>query len=272
MKADVDYSIDQKLAVITKRGSAFGIKYLNILLQRNVKPQLIVVEKITLKRRYKLAKYLSKKIGLIDAVRYNIRFLKNVLKDLFKQYENVYKNYGNMVIYTEDINEERVSRIIQENKIEKVVLAHASILKSRVLLEGDYWIINSHPALLPKMRGVDVIKWSIFMREKLGITLHQVKRKIDAGEILEQVEVPIEASDTLTSLEDRIIDKSIEILVEATVKGPDQYKNFIKQNLEDGIQVYLMPFSIKRQLEQGFDKAKQYYLKEQTKTNAEISF
>ena len=67
-------------------------------------------------------------------------------------------------------------------------------------------IINIHPSLLPKYRGLDTHARAIRARDPIsGCSVHVVTEELDAGEILGQTEVPIEPGDTPASLGQRIL-------------------------------------------------------------------
>ena len=67
-------------------------------------------------------------------------------------------------------------------------------------------ILNIHPSLLPKYRGLDTHARAIEAGDKVsGCSVHLVTEELDAGEVLGQAEVPIEAGDTVEDLEKRIL-------------------------------------------------------------------
>lgn len=67
-------------------------------------------------------------------------------------------------------------------------------------------IVNIHPSLLPKYRGLDTHARAIEAGDKVGgCSVHVVTEELDAGEVLGQVEVPIETGDTPESLEQRVL-------------------------------------------------------------------
>lgn len=68
-------------------------------------------------------------------------------------------------------------------------------------------IINIHPSLLPKYRGLDTHARAIEAGDKVGgCSVHLVTEELDAGEVLGQAEVPIRTGDTPESLEERVLD------------------------------------------------------------------
>jgi phosphoribosylglycinamide formyltransferase-1 len=67
-------------------------------------------------------------------------------------------------------------------------------------------ILNIHPSLLPKYRGLDTHVRAIEAGETAGgCSVHIVTEELDAGEVLGQTEVPIEAGDTPQTLEQRVL-------------------------------------------------------------------
>jgi len=60
--------------------------------------------------------------------------------------------------------------------------------------------VNLHPAFLPYNRGVYPNVWSIVEETPAGATLHYINEEIDAGNIIAQIEIPVEPVDTGVSL------------------------------------------------------------------------
>jgi len=67
-------------------------------------------------------------------------------------------------------------------------------------------IVNIHPSLLPKYRGLDTHARAMEAGDKVsGCSVHIVTEELDAGEVLGQAEVPIERGDTAETLERRVL-------------------------------------------------------------------
>jgi phosphoribosylglycinamide formyltransferase-1 len=67
-------------------------------------------------------------------------------------------------------------------------------------------IVNIHPSLLPKYRGLDTHARAIEAGDRVsGCTVHLVTEELDAGEVLGQIEVPILPADTPARLEERVL-------------------------------------------------------------------
>ena len=102
--------------------------------------------------------------------------------------------------------EEDIVRRLLEADVELVVLAgFMRIVKQPLLSAFPRKIINIHPSLLPKFRGLEAWKQALAAGEKVaGCTVHYVDAEVDAGEILGKETVPILSDDTPESLHARI--------------------------------------------------------------------
>jgi len=77
-------------------------------------------------------------------------------------------------------------------------------------------LINIHPSLLPKFKGLDTHKRAIEAGEKEhGVSVHFVTEELDAGEVILQARVPILADDTEESLAARVLQQEHKIYPEA---------------------------------------------------------
>ena len=67
-------------------------------------------------------------------------------------------------------------------------------------------IINIHPSLLPKYKGLNTHQRVLANNEKIsGCTVHYVVDKLDSGKIIMQKKIKISKADTAKSLEKRIL-------------------------------------------------------------------
>ena len=74
-------------------------------------------------------------------------------------------------------------------------------------------IINIHPSLLPKYKGLNVVERAMEAGElTTGCTVHYVNEELDGGEIIMQGEVPILPNDDVDSLTKAIQRKEYAIL------------------------------------------------------------
>lgn len=101
-----------------------------------------------------------------------------------------------------------LSAAIEERGAGTIALAgFMRILSATFVQDWSGRIINIHPSLLPKYRGLDTHARAIVAGDKFaGCSVHLVTEELDAGEVLGQAEVPILAGDTPESLEQRVLD------------------------------------------------------------------
>jgi methionyl-tRNA formyltransferase len=96
-----------------------------------------------------------------------------------------------------------------------VTVAYGQILPKAILETPKYGCINVHASLLPKYRGGAPIHKSIMDgNDKTGITIMYMVEKLDAGDILTQVEVPIEEKDHVGSMHDKLSVAGAKLLSE----------------------------------------------------------
>jgi methionyl-tRNA formyltransferase len=96
-----------------------------------------------------------------------------------------------------------------------VVAAYGKMLPNTVLTLPPLGCINVHASLLPKYRGAAPIQWAIAEgEEETGVTIMRISERMDAGDILFQKAIPIEADETGGSLHDKLSTLGAEALRE----------------------------------------------------------
>ena len=118
------------------------------------------------------------------------------------------------------INHKDEDKIINEFKLagaDLIVLAGWMRIVSKKLIDAfPNRIINVHPSLLPKYKGLNVIQRAMDAGDTVtGCTVHYVTEELDSGDIIIQGEVPILPDDTIESLTKAIQRQEYSILPEA---------------------------------------------------------
>jgi phosphoribosylglycinamide formyltransferase-1 len=110
-----------------------------------------------------------------------------------------------------------LQQCIDKYKPQLVVLAgFMRILSSEFVKHYKGRLINIHPSLLPKFKGLNTHKRAIEAGEKEhGATVHFVTEDLDAGPIILQARVPILADDTEESLAARVLQQEHKIYPQA---------------------------------------------------------
>ena len=89
-----------------------------------------------------------------------------------------------------------------------VVLAgFMRILTAEFVTHYHRRLINIHPSLLPKYKGLDTHRRALDAGDTVaGATVHWVTEALDAGDIIQQIEVPIVADDSEERLKARVLE------------------------------------------------------------------
>jgi phosphoribosylglycinamide formyltransferase-1 len=101
----------------------------------------------------------------------------------------------------------KMSAAIEEYGAGTIALAgFMRILSPWFVEEWGGRIVNIHPSLLPKYRGLDTHARAIEAGDQVsGCSVHVVTEELDAGDVLGRIEVPIVPGDTPESLEQRVL-------------------------------------------------------------------
>jgi len=120
---------------------------------------------------------------------------------IFKISNKVF-NYKNRIIA-----EKKIISEINNKKIKLICLAGFLKILSRDFIKSFKGkILNIHPSLLPKYKGLNTHKRAISNNEKYsGCTVHVVNSRLDSGKIILQKKVKISKTDTAKSLSKKIL-------------------------------------------------------------------
>jgi len=116
--------------------------------------------------------------------------------------------------------ENKALRLIKINKIEIICLAgFMRILSSNFIKKAGIPILNIHPSLLPKLKGLNTHERAIKAKYKFsGCTVHHVNEKLDSGKIIIQKKVKILKSDNPITLAKKILKLEHKAYAEALEK------------------------------------------------------
>ena len=126
-----------------------------------------------------------------------------------------------------------------------VVAAFGQLLSEEILNMPKYGCVNIHASLLPKYRGAAPIQWVILNGEKnTGITIMQMEKGLDSGDILLQSIVEIDEKETGDSLHDKLAVEGAKLIVEALPRIERGEITPVKQNDEESSHVRMLQKSI----------------------------
>lgn len=98
--------------------------------------------------------------------------------------------------------------VIEDYEADLIVLAgFLRILTAQFVNHFANRLVNVHPSLLPKYKGLNTHRRAIKAGDSIaGATVHWVTEELDSGGIIRQVEVPIHAHDSEDSLRQRVLE------------------------------------------------------------------
>ena len=119
-----------------------------------------------------------------------------------------------------EIAEKKILNELEKNKIELVCLAgFMKILSKNFIKNFKGKILNIHPSLLPKYKGLNTHQRAIENKDKYsGCTVHFVNSKLDSGKIILQKKVKILKKDTPDNLAKRILAQEHKLYPKAILK------------------------------------------------------
>lgn len=96
------------------------------------------------------------------------------------------------------------------------VVAYGKIIGDAILAAFADRIINVHPSLLPRYRGVAPYQWALVNGETVtGVSIIHLVKKLDAGDIILQKRYEIKETDNAATLHDGLSVMGAELLLEA---------------------------------------------------------
>ena len=106
-----------------------------------------------------------------------------------------------------NVAEKKIILEINRNKIKLICLAgFMKIISKNFIKNFKGKILNIHPSLLPKYKGLNTHNRAIINKEKFsGCTVHLVNSRLDSGKIILQKKVKIKKKDTSKRLAKKIL-------------------------------------------------------------------
>ena len=116
--------------------------------------------------------------------------------------------------------EKKILILLKKEKIEFICLAgYMKILSAGFIKKFGKKIINIHPSLLPKYKGLNTHSRAIKNKDKLaGCTVHYVAAKLDSGKIILQKKVKVSARDNTASLKKKVLKQEHKLYPAAIMK------------------------------------------------------
>ncbi len=116
--------------------------------------------------------------------------------------------------------ENQILSILKEHEIKMICLAgFMKILSRNFINKFRGKILNIHPSLLPKYKGLNTHQRALNNNEKYsGCTVHFVNSKLDSGKIILQKKVKISKNETTGSLTKKVLIQEHKLYPKAILK------------------------------------------------------
>ena len=151
-----------------------------------------------------LIKFFKKKNSLI-----NIKLIiSNTNKAKGLKYSKAYKIQKKVIDFkNKNIAEKKLLNLLSKKKIRFICLAgFMKILSKKFIKKFSGKIVNIHPSLLPKYKGLNTHQKALKNNDKYsGCTVHYVTDKVDSGKIILQKKVKIKRKDSLNTLTKKVL-------------------------------------------------------------------
>ena len=139
----------------------------------------------------------------------NIKLIiSNTNKAKGLKYSKAYKIQKKVIDFkNKNIAEKKLLNLLSKKKIRFICLAgFMKILSKKFIKKFSGKIVNIHPSLLPKYKGLNTHQKALKNNEKYsGCTVHYVTDKIDSGKIILQKKVKIKRKDSLNTLTKKVL-------------------------------------------------------------------
>ena len=151
--------------------------------------------------------------------------IKMIISNNYKakglQYANIYKIKKKVFDLKNTISEKKVIYQLIKDNISLIGLAgFMKILSKSFIKNFKGKILNIHPSLLPKYKGLNTHERAIRNKDKYsGCTVHFVNSRLDSGEIIKQKKVRIKKLDTPKTLAKRILIQEHKLYPAAIIKA-----------------------------------------------------
>ena len=150
-----------------------------------------------------LIKYSKKKssisIRLVVSNNLKAKGLTYAKREKIKSYVINYKKNND--------SDKKLLKKLKKNKINLICLAgFMKILSKNFIKKFNKPILNIHPSLLPKYKGLNTHERVIKNKEKYsGSTVHLVSYKLDSGKIILQKKIKVSKNDSIKTIEKKIL-------------------------------------------------------------------
>ena len=151
--------------------------------------------------------------------------IKMIISNNYKakglKYANIYKIKKKVFDFQNTLSEKKVINELKKSDIQLICLAgFMKILSKSFINNFKGKILNIHPSLLPKYKGLNTHERAIRNKDKYsGCTVHFVNSRLDSGKIINQKKVRIKKLDTPKTLAKRVLIQEHKLYPASIIKA-----------------------------------------------------
>ena len=135
-----------------------------------------------------------------------------------KLFGDKWRNFNSdlRIVYTDDINSEKVLNLMKEERIDIIVDHGTPIVKDHII-DAVPLTLNLHYGLSPYYRGGLATEWALLSWDpyNIGVTVHKLTNKIDGGDIYAQKRAAISENDSVYSINMQLTYMGTHIMINA---------------------------------------------------------
>lgn len=185
-----------KIIFIAYSENSLGRRVLSMMLNKGIKPVHVYMaseEAFKKKRKNRIKGYLKQNgfFNTIWRMYYRLTLRKDLKDESLKLNQELKRSIKQMCAdeniplgFFDIINKADFADKMRAKEPDLIVLGGAPLIKKRVIEIPKIAVLNSHPAILPEAKGMDVVSQSIRDGVPLGATVFKVDEGVDSGPII----------------------------------------------------------------------------------------
>jgi methionyl-tRNA formyltransferase len=186
-----------RFAFLVLREHPYGREMLRILLERGLRPAL-VVEEVSPLAGEERSKFLTRIAG---------QPLPPSMSGLLDHWDTPSETVP-------DHNHAACRDLLEALEPELVVLGGTRIIHPHILAIPGRGTVNAHPGLLPWLRGSSSVAWALYRDLPVGVTTHLVDRGIDTGTLILQRRLPVYRGQTYEQIVRGVLSLAGDLMAE----------------------------------------------------------
>jgi len=237
-----------KVAVITLRGSRYGLRLLNALARQGRRAQVVLVLDDGLARRLRLLMRVVRQVGARDAALLAAeRQLAAARARRERRWRGAplttdYAALADVVVRAGSLQQQSAADALHGTDL--VLLGQSGIVPAPLLALASVGTLNAHPGALPKYRGLDAPLWALVNEDfdRVGSSLHLVDPGVDTGPVVLRRQYRWRGDETARGLEERVYEDCVDLLLRGVelarrgdlsseAQGPGRYHGVLPRRL-----------------------------------------